>query len=222
MDVFTSRYFTIDDPVISHFTWQDVSWDFYKMHWWSRIYEYEWARNVCNAYFNDISSKSVIDIATGDQHPGIFMFKSLGFSRVVGTDILPLNKLKFCAIINDGIEYIQDNILDVKISDKFDCVSCISVLEHFNPDDQKVALKNIANMINDNGCILLTFDVPGYEGKTDVCLYENILQSLGFYFKGEVVEKDKIITTANSPIACSDLRRKQLSCYRLFASKREF
>jgi hypothetical protein len=75
-------------------------------------------------------------------------------------------------------------------------------------------------MVGDDGCILLTFDVPGYEGITDIKLYENILSSNGFFFKNESVS-DNIVTTVNSPIANQVLQRMNLSCYRLFASRKK-
>ena len=220
MDIFSSRYFIHSDLFMEKFDWDGVSFDFCKMGWWSRIYEYEWMKNVCTSYFSDISEKSVVDIATGDQHPCMFILKSLGFLRVVGPDILPLDKLKHCSFVKNGIEYVQDDVCTTKIKDRFDCVSCISVLEHLDPKRQIIALENIINMTKDNGCIVLTFDMPGYEYSTSIETYGKILQSRGFYFLNQHVEDNKKIMTTNSPIACLNLRQMNLSCYRIFASRK--
>jgi hypothetical protein len=221
MNSLTSKYFVQGDPVIEKFDWNGLSFDFYKMKWWSRIYEYEWLRNCCTEYFKDMNNKSVIDVATGDQHPAMFIFKSLGFSKVVGTDVVLPEKMKYYSFVKDGIQYVVDDILNTKIKEKFDCVACISVLEHLRLDRQKVALSNLINMVSDDGCLILTFDVAETRTITDIKVYEEMLKSSGFYFQNESVEGKTIVTSHTSPIVSSIVRRMHLSCYRLFATRRK-
>ena len=168
-----------------------------------------------------MNNKSVIDVATGDQHPAMFILKSLGFSKVIGTDVVPPEKMKYHPFVKDGIQYIVDDILNTKIREKFDCVVCISVLEHFKLDCQKVALLNLMNMVSDDGCLVLTFDVSENRIITDAKMYEDILQSSGFYFQNESIEGKTIVSSHTSPIVSPILKNMNLSCYRLFATRKK-
>ena len=222
MSILTSRYFSIEDPTIDKFTWSNFSLDFYKMGWWSRIYEYRWIQDVCKNRFLDLNKKRVIDIATGDRHPGMFILKSVGFGEVTGTDVFLQNQLRYSEFIKDGIQYIQDDICSSKINKQFDCVVCLSLFEHLSLNQQKNALKNLMKLAGSNGYILITFDVPGYEFLTNISFYEEMLKNNGFYFMKQSIEEDKKIKTNISPLACDFLKKKALSCYRVLASREKF
>jgi 2-polyprenyl-3-methyl-5-hydroxy-6-metoxy-1,4-benzoquinol methylase len=173
--------------------------------------------DVVLAYFKDVSNKSVIDIATGDQHPGMFIFKSIGFDRVVGTDIISSEKIKYIPFICGNMEYIKDDILNSKIEEKFDCVSCISALEHFRPEQQEIVMNSLIGKVKEKGCILMTFDMPGYEYMANIKMYQDVLSKNSFTFINEEVNSEDIIRTTNSLCASQNLRKMNLSCYRLFA-----
>ena len=58
-------------------------------------------------------------------------------------------------IINHHYYIKQDDIINTNIKDKFDCITCISVLEHIRESNQ--AIKNCAKLLKDKGYLLLTF-----------------------------------------------------------------
>ena len=78
-------------------------------------------------------------------------------------------------------------------------------------------MNNIVKFVEKNGCIILTFDMPGYEYKTNLSLYKEILVKNNFEFICEDTKEDDRITTSSSLIAALDLKKMNLSCYRLFA-----
>lgn len=219
-EVLQSRYVLADDLIIRGFEWGSASFEFYQRGWWSRIYEYQWMLDACKAYFDDFKGKSALDIATGVLHPGMFLLKSLGFDRVVGTDLFDVKDHLFVKEIKDGIEYVKESVMHPTMKDKFDCVSCISFLEHIPNYQQEFALENILSYVSEDGCAIFTFDIPGYDFQTDLPLYESVLKKQGFYFSNVEVDAKKILTTTNSPVAAQDLKGRGISCYRLFAGRK--
>jgi len=91
MSVFFSRYFLITDIFLEDFSWKDLSWNFRKLKWWSRGYEYQWVNDICKEF--SCEGRSAVDVGTGDEHPGVFLLKSHGFDKVVGIDLI--NKWKY-------------------------------------------------------------------------------------------------------------------------------
>lgn len=58
-------------------------------------------------------------------------------------------------MVNRHYHVINDDITDTRLSDKFDFITCISVLEHIqNPDD---AILNMFFLLKPNGHLILTF-----------------------------------------------------------------
>jgi len=56
---------------------------------------------------------------------------------------------------NRHFHVIDDNIVETRIAQKFDLVTCVSVLEHIQrPDD---AVRNMFSLTNSNGHLILTF-----------------------------------------------------------------
>jgi hypothetical protein len=220
-DIFSSRLFLKTDSVMKEFSYAQLKWDFFNSGWWSRIYEYQWLKEIVGSYFEtDIGNKSVIDIATGNLHPGMFILKQSGFKSVIGTDLYDLSQCIYKNNIDNGINYVKDNILKTKINDRFDCAVCISVLEHFSPDRQIIALEKIIGRLNNSGCIILTFDMPGFNYKTDIKLYNNILNK--HFFKTRInddIDDSLVAKTTNSecPNIIRRVKKRGLSCYRLFA-----
>lgn len=82
---------------------------------------------------------------------------------------------------NNHYPIIYDDIVSSKLKEKFDMVTCISVLEHIPSYD--VAMKSMVDKIKNNGFLVLTFpynereyiannyDLPnaGYKGKGTIC-----------------------------------------------------
>ena len=217
MEATTSRFFLKSDENVSTFSWKDAVWNMEERQWWSRTYEYAWVEQACRYFFGgDIKNKSAIDIATGILHPGIFVLKKAGFGAVTGTDLFDKEPHHYAQYIKNGINYIKEDILEPTIKDKFNCVSCVSFLEHLPPEYHKQSIINIINKCEDNGCIVLTFDMPGFEYKTDLELYKYIIYEHGF--NCGCVETNEIDRLKSSECnANEECKKLNLYCYRLFA-----
>lgn len=106
-----------------------------------------------------------------------FLFRKLGeiYPRTIldvgtGTSALPhvMRKCGFLVTATDNVRdywhsgmfnrhyhVIDDDITDTRLSDTFDLITCISVLEHIQePDD---AVRNMFSLLKPNGHIILTF-----------------------------------------------------------------
>lgn len=58
-------------------------------------------------------------------------------------------------MLNRHYHVIDDDITNSRLSNKFDLITCISVLEHIkNPDD---AIRNLFRLLKQNGYLILTF-----------------------------------------------------------------
>lgn len=216
-DVFSSRLFVKRDALISNFEWNGYTINIMQNRWWSRPFEYKWIEDVCASYFDSLDNRTVIDIATGSTHPGIFILKKLGFKKVIGTDLFDIDLFQPKNFISEGMEYVKDDILNPKIKEKFDCITFISVLEHFHPDNQRKVMENIISYLKDNGCLIFTFDMPGFDYLTNIPLYKEILVENKFSFREVDINKDDIVVKSSNCSNAGGLARKNLSCYRLFA-----
>ena len=218
-NIFKSRFFKLDDPILADFQWEDINFKIKEKKWWSRVYEYRWLQDCCTRFFIDIKTKNVIDIATGEQHPGLFILSKIGFKNVIGTDIFDIGQYWFRHKLQCSRNYIQEDILQPIIKDKFDCVVAISFLEHLPPESQKLALINMIERVENHGCIILTFDYPFYDYATNLDLYKSILKDRGFYFECENICEKQIMNSANSDCSNEYCKKMSLSCYRIFATK---
>ena len=210
MSVFSSRYFLTTDAFLENFSWKDLNWDFRKLKWWSRIYEYQWVNDVCKEFDK---RRSAVDVGTGDEHPGVFLLKSHGFKRVVGIDLIKKSEWKYREYLGNGIKYVSGDIAN-GCSGKYDLVMCISTLEHIHPRTQPRVLKNLMSLVDDGGILLLTFDMPGCDYKT----YLEMLKEFNFSVILEDEGDIPIVKTTNSAVQPSP-RTKKLFCYRICATR---
>jgi len=218
-EAFKSRLFVKSDPLIREFSWNDYSVDIFapRRKWWSRPYEYKWIQDVISSYFDFSKDVSALDVATGNDHPGMFILKQLGFYKVIGTDLLKGSDFPNKKYLKEGMEYIQDDILKPQLVDKFDCITFISVLEHFHPDNQRSVLENLISYLKPQGCMVLTFDMPGYDYPTNLSLYKEVLSAKGFSYKEVEPEDGSTIVRSDNCENGGNLGKYHLSCYRLFA-----
>ena len=210
-DILTSRLIDNSDRHIREFSYNGRHFEFYNRGWWSRTFEYAWMIDAAQAHFASITNKTAIDIATGDCHPGALILQSLGF-KTTGTDLYAPSKFPYP---ESGITYITDDIVYSQLNEQYDCVCCISVLEHISHNYQEQALHNILKRVRPGGCAILTFDSPGYDSVTDIELYHKVVNDIGF-----TTTRDQ----SNDPIRSSklptshDVQSLDLKCYRLFAA----
>jgi len=226
-----SRYVSVDDKYMKHFSTgprflkllgiKIHYWNFVKTGWWSRAYEYQLINDVVhNAFGLDVIHKTALDFGCGDAHPGLFIIEKLKFNKVYGCDLFdhhPLLKTK-----KFNINYFKNHLSGPKI--QYDLITIISVLEHLEPKLQKDILLDLISMLSDDGVIILTFDMPGFEYKTDLSLYLNIFKENGIIYKLDELDVSKRLDNFNSvaafPKGWPKLGMKRAECYRLVGYKK--
>ncbi|SDX41616.1 Methyltransferase domain-containing protein [Marininema mesophilum] len=165
-NLYETRFIRESDPKTDHLVFP------LPKEWWSRGYEYEWAKNF--AHHNE----TVLDAACGLSHPLKF-YLAQRCKEVHACDINPgilseqkiiqelestlgndqFNEKISCILKN--IHFSQANITKLPYSAfHFDKIFCISVLEHLSSVQQKLALKEFAHILKPDGLIVLTFDFP--------------------------------------------------------------
>lgn len=162
--------------------------------WWSRPYEYEWARQFCKP------GQVVLDAACGVSHP--FKFYLADVCREVhacdlDTRIMAPDRI-LADIANDfgeqvakgfprrylmQVEFAVASITELPYRDrKFDRVFCVSVLEHLTPEDQVKTLIEFKRVLRDDGLIVVTVDYP----TVNLQLIQQTVQANGLEFAGRV------------------------------------
>lgn len=162
--------------------------------WWSRFYEYEWARQFCEP--DDVA----LDAGCGICHP--FKFYLADACREVHACDIDERILRPEAILEDiardfgaaaakdfpskyfdRVHYARTSLTSLPYTDgKFDKIYCISVLEHLPPHDIYLALRECARTLKDNGLFVLTFDYP----TIDLAFFSNLLPHAALTFAGDV------------------------------------
>lgn len=99
----------------------------------------------------ELYPKTVLDVGTGTTALPHLM-RNCGF-LVTATD--NIRDYWQDGMFNRHFHVIDDDITNTRLSRKFDLITCISVLEHIVEADQ--AVKNMLQMLNEKGHLLLTF-----------------------------------------------------------------
>jgi SAM-dependent methyltransferase len=218
--ILKSRFIVKDDPEIKKYSFKDREWSFYDLQWYSRIYEYRWAVDAINEYFADREPESVIDIGTGNWHPFSFMLTTeTKVKKVFASDIYPLEEWQYKGIMPESMDYFQGSADDESMPE-VDIVACISIFEHLSKDLQIRSLSNFVKKINAGGCLVMTFDIPGYDYETQKQEYLRILDEGGMTYELEEVDGDRV-TSKDNPIAPEKHLTidPPLNFFRLFAYK---
>lgn len=145
-DFLTSRFFQTSDPENRKFVYQ------MPVEWWSRKYEYEWAKQMCR------ENHVVLDAACGIEHPLKYYLadhcakcyacdidprlmdaKAVEFATVEG--FVDGKQTPFPKRYIEDIQYDLAALTDLPYEDnQFDRVFCISVLEHLKDRANKWSL----------------------------------------------------------------------------------
>ncbi|MFS0872432.1 class I SAM-dependent methyltransferase [Paenibacillus xylanilyticus] len=182
--------------------------------WWSRPYEYEWARQFAR------SDDVVLDAACGISHP--FKFWLAEHCREVHAcdwdeRILSEEAIRLDIASDFGEEAARHlpescltrlhraraNLAQLPyVSGMFDRIFCISVLEHLDTGTMLRAFREFARVMKPDGQLIATFDVP--EMRPD--LLETIMAVTGLTIDGKLVvdEPDDAIWSDmyGTPIRC--------------------
>ncbi|MGQ9533133.1 MAG: class I SAM-dependent methyltransferase [Desulfotomaculales bacterium] len=187
VDLLTSRFFRVADPKSERFVFPLPA------TWWSRPYEYEWARRFCGP--EDVA----LDAGCGIGHP--FKFFLSDVCREVHACDLDPRILSPGAILAEvarefgenaargfptryfrRICYARASLTALPYEEgKFDKVYCISVLEHLHPQDIFLGLKEFERTLKDDGLILLTCDYP----LLDPARLATLIRGSGLAFAGK-------------------------------------
>ncbi|MDQ0284947.1 ubiquinone/menaquinone biosynthesis C-methylase UbiE [Desulfofundulus luciae] len=185
---FLSRFFLRNDPRIEQLVFP------LPPYWWSRFYEYEWARQFCEP------ADVALDAGCGICHP--FKFYLADVCREVHACDIDERILSPGAILSDilkdfgydaarffpmkyfkRISYVKASITDLPYEDKkFDKIYCISVIEHLPLKDIMLSLKEFRRTLKDDGLLLLTLDYPS----VDLAFLRSVLYETGLAFAGDV------------------------------------
>jgi len=184
----TSRFFIRSDPRTEQLILP------LPPYWWSRFYEYEWARQFCDP--NDVA----LDAGCGISHP--FKFYLSDVCREVHACDIDARILSPEAILNDiandfgadaaksfPLKYFQQlffaraSLTALPYEDnKFDKIYCISVLEHLSLTDMFLSMQEFKRTLKDDGMLLLTLDYP----IVDLIVLINIIEHLDLEFAGDL------------------------------------
>lgn len=213
IDILNSRFFVNED---------NNSTDCFvtlPTEWWSRLYEYEWAKNFVSS--DDIC----LDAACGVLQPFKIYLSSV-CDNVYACDLDPdlLNPQQTYKRMLDyfsdeefrkSIPYLEKirfsltNLVNLPYKDDFFTkVFCISVLEHMSKNDMKLALKEFYRVMKKDGYLVLTIDYPSVDLET---LTKEIVDT-GFKFAGDLI-LEKPENAIYSPIWGG------LNCFRLLLIK---
>jgi 2-polyprenyl-3-methyl-5-hydroxy-6-metoxy-1,4-benzoquinol methylase len=118
---------------------------------WSRQWEYPWVlRNT------PYKKKSIVlDVGGGTSH-----FPAIVSKRVKKVVVGELYSERVWKDNIPNIEYLNVDITKFKTEEKYDIVSCISVLEHIEKDEDRIiAISNLAEAVKKGGYLVMTLDL---------------------------------------------------------------
>jgi len=189
--------------------------------WWSRPYEYEWARQFARP------SDVVLDAACGISHPFKFWLAEQ-CQEVHACDwddrILSEEAIRLDIISDFGEEAARDfpefyltklhraqaNLAQLPYeTSTFDRIFCISVLEHLDTGTMLRAFREFARVMKPDGRLIATFDVP--EMRPD--LLETIMAVTGLTIDG------KLSVEEPEDAIWSDMYGTPIRCFRAVIRK---
>ena len=119
----------------------------------------------------EVYPRTILDVGTGTTALPHLM-RNCGF-LVTATD--NVHDYWPSGMLNRHFHIIDDDITETRLSETFDLITCISVLEHIQkPDD---AVRNMFSLLKPNGCLILSF--PYNEGSYVRNVYELPRSSYG-------------------------------------------
>lgn len=136
-------------------------WPMRPLYEWSRRLEYPWVINkIRNGRF-----EKIVDAGSGVTFLPYLLARELG-AKVDCIDNDASYSERFDALnrlygTQDKIQYYCQDITQPLLPrpSSYDCVICISVIEHLPPQHRRQAVQSLLGLLDDNGTLLLTIDV---------------------------------------------------------------
>ena len=217
----TSKYIKINDGHLDEFD----NWNFKKLFWYSRPYEYFEMKNQLELMGDDLV---VLDAACGFKTPGYSICASL--PNVKAVTALDLGKGYAKNFVNNGIDHqkvwkVVGDLTKWNPDRIYDVVVCISSLEHIK--NYKKAITTMYNSLKPGGFLFITFDISR-NGKKNKFLsnykltpldYLNSFKEVGFELNGDFDDHlyNDIISGANTKFGPSI--HENLNCFKFLFKK---
>ena len=128
---------------------------FSQVFYWPWGYRYLGGLEIVFEQLENVAFASLVDIGCGD---GRFLREvTAAYPDVesVGIDYSE-RCIQMARAMNPNITYLCHDIIDNVPKRKFDVVTAIEVLEHIHPNRLEAFVKAIAQMVNDEGSLILT------------------------------------------------------------------
>lgn len=123
---------------------EHTNWEFKKFN--ERPVEYRFVFDMVSRYY----PKTLLDVGTGTTSLPHLL-------RTCGVKVKAIDNIKDYwpnGMFNRHFYVINDDILDPHMPEKFDMITCISVLEHIPEFD--LAIKNMVQLLNKGGFLVIT------------------------------------------------------------------
>ena len=139
-------YHYLPDVNNNDFTW----WPY-----WDWGYKYLSGIAVILSELEVINFSSLLDMGCGDGRFLRELRRHYNDTKLLGIDYSG-KAIRLANSMNPHIEYKQGDINSMSLSEKFDVVTLIEVLEHIPPDQMNSFIKALSNTIGASGILLVT------------------------------------------------------------------
>lgn len=196
------------------------TWNFKKLQWHSRPYEYKYAVDRVADLGSDLD---ILDLGCGVKHPGYLMLAEL--ENVASVDALDLSN----ELLSNGHDHakVRKVVADIFTWDKdkfYDVVVCVSTVEHIEKYQQ--VFQTIAEILKPGGYLVLTIDIytgPKKAWKYNIrniqpSQYKDALERAGFELVGDFDDSQSTNDLTGS-ISLFPGKHKELKTFKFLCRK---
>lgn len=143
--------FEIQDNQYS-FPYHYIMYGNYPQQIFSRHLWYKTATDVIVDIVNSIHPKSLLDVGCGDG----CLLKVMSSNKEIdlyGAD-MSQNAILLAQAINPSVNFICDDFNNIE--KKFDCITCIEVIEHISDELLPTFIKGLSDKLNENGKLIVS------------------------------------------------------------------
>jgi 2-polyprenyl-3-methyl-5-hydroxy-6-metoxy-1,4-benzoquinol methylase len=134
----------------SHFSYPLIPYPFSKTH---KLLMKK-VLGCCNLKFDDLKNLKVLDAGCGTGQKSVFMARYGANVTALDINEVQLNEAKKNAIkYNVTLNFVKDDLVDLKHNEKYDLIVCLGVLHH--TPSMKKGLENLLKLLKPNGKIVV-------------------------------------------------------------------